>query len=65
MLRWKINCICLGLPRSRFSRITRSKKILPLTGRSSTWVYARRLKGYSDMGYKILDGAAREQDLSL
>jgi superfamily II DNA or RNA helicase len=28
-------------------------------------MYERRLKGYSDMGYKILDGAARQQDLSL
>ena len=28
-------------------------------------MYERRLKGYSDMGYKILDGAASQQDLSL
>ena len=31
----------------------------------NTHMYERRLKGYSDMGYKILDGAARQQDLSL
>src|SRR5215468_10485996 len=36
--RWKISCICLGRPISRFSRMTSSKKILPLTGRSKTWV---------------------------
>jgi superfamily II DNA or RNA helicase len=28
-------------------------------------MYERRLKGYSDMGYKILDGTARQQVLSL
>jgi superfamily II DNA or RNA helicase len=28
-------------------------------------MYERRLKGYSDMGYKILDGAPKQQDLSL
>jgi hypothetical protein len=38
MLRSKISCTCLGRPRSRFSRITCSKKILLLTGRSSTCV---------------------------
>jgi hypothetical protein len=26
-------------------------------------MYEQRLKGYSAMGYKILDGAARQQDL--
>src|SRR5262249_9797820 len=36
--RSKISCTCLGRPMSRFSRITSSKKILPLTGRSNTWV---------------------------
>src|SRR6478672_649754 len=36
--RSKISCTCLGRPISRFSRITSSKKILPLTGRSRTWV---------------------------
>jgi hypothetical protein len=38
MPRSKMSCICLGRPRSTFSRITYSKKTLPLTGRSSTWV---------------------------
>ncbi|MGC9969685.1 MAG: hypothetical protein ABSE56_03740 [Bryobacteraceae bacterium] len=28
-------------------------------------MYERRLKGYSDMGYKILDGAPKQQALSL
>src|SRR5215469_16287349 len=40
--RSKISCTCLGRPISRFSRITSSKKILPLTGRSNTWVRESR-----------------------
>ena len=36
--RSKMSCTCLGRPMSKFSRITSSKKILPVTGRSRTWV---------------------------
>src|ERR1700745_3111114 len=37
ILRLKMSSICSGRPRSRFSRITCSKKRRPCTGRSRTW----------------------------